>query len=271
MVTAVAPRAQGVTTGVTGEVGQEAQGSAHIAEEVAGKVMNSFIEPQHGVPVTWQRKDSATGTQYQGSTQFTLPNIVGPGQSVNPVQVNARNSQHRDYEPTRRLNLLSHQVNKAAKLLMNVQHHFAIDEITGSSWTYGPAGFFKRTPGKKTPQGFQALAGCSKMRETFHTTKGKVFTVGVVMCHALLWDLSGNAAMPKLDESLTDTANTVLRLVYMILPDGAENYDLFMDNRFAQPRLMVMLLAAFTLFTTCTILGSKFSKINATWSQSTSR
>ena len=85
-----APRAQGVTTGVAGEVGQQAQGSAHIAEEVAGKVMNSFIEPQHGVPVTWQRKDSATGTQYQGSTQFTLPNIVGPGQSVNPVQVNAQ-------------------------------------------------------------------------------------------------------------------------------------------------------------------------------------
>ena len=71
-----------------------------------------------------------------------------------------------------------------------------------------------RTSSKKTPQGFQALASCSKDKKKFVTRAGTPYVVGVVMCHALLWDLSGNAALPKLDENLCDVANTVMRLVY---------------------------------------------------------
>lgn len=85
-----AQRARSMTTGVAGEFGQQAQAGADLAKEVAGKVMSSFIQPQYGVPISWQQQNSAAGTQYQGSTQFTLPNIVGPGHSVNPVQVNAQ-------------------------------------------------------------------------------------------------------------------------------------------------------------------------------------
>jgi len=85
-----AQRARSMTTGVAGEFAGQAQNGADLAKEVAGKVMSSFIQPQYGVPISWQQQDTATGTQYQGSTQFTLPNIVGPGHSVNPVQVNAQ-------------------------------------------------------------------------------------------------------------------------------------------------------------------------------------
>jgi hypothetical protein len=85
-----AQHARSMTTGVAGEFGQEAQAGANLAKKLAGKVMSSFIQPKYGVPISWQQKDTATGTQYQGSTQFTLPNIVGPGHSVNPVQVNAQ-------------------------------------------------------------------------------------------------------------------------------------------------------------------------------------
>ena len=85
-----AQRARSMTTGVAGEFGQQAQNGADLARAVAGKVMSSFIQPQYGVPISWQQQNTAAGTQYQGSTQFTLPNIVGPGHSVNPVQVNAQ-------------------------------------------------------------------------------------------------------------------------------------------------------------------------------------
>ena len=85
-----AQRAQSITTGVADEFAGHAQAGANIAKEIAGKVMNSFIQPQYAVPISWQQKNTATGSQYQGSTQFTLPNIIGPGHSVNPVQVNAQ-------------------------------------------------------------------------------------------------------------------------------------------------------------------------------------
>ena len=83
-------RARSMTTGVAGEFGQQAQDGANLAKEVAGKVMSSFIKPTYGVPISWQQQNTGTGTTYKGSTQFTLPNIVGPGHSVNPVQVNAQ-------------------------------------------------------------------------------------------------------------------------------------------------------------------------------------
>jgi hypothetical protein len=85
-----AQRAQSITTGVSDEFAGHAQAGANIAKEIAGKVMNSFIQPQYAVPISWQQENTATGSQYQGSTQFTLPNIIGPGHSVNPVQVNAQ-------------------------------------------------------------------------------------------------------------------------------------------------------------------------------------
>lgn len=161
------------------------------------------------------------------------------------------------YMPTLRLDLVRNELNSRAKLLMNVAPQFAIDEITGSSWVYGPAGFFKRTPGKKTPQGFQGLALCSKLKPTFKSLGGASSTVGVVMCHAFVWDLT-KGALPKLDPAMSDTANSVLRLTYMALPDNAKNYDLYMDNRFATPRLMVMLLAAFGVFSSCTFRSNYF-------------
>jgi len=89
-VEAASQRARSMTTGVAGEFGQQAQDGANLAKEVAGKVMSSFIQPQYGVPISWQQEDTGAGTTYKGSTQFSLPNIVGPGHSVNPVQVNAQ-------------------------------------------------------------------------------------------------------------------------------------------------------------------------------------
>jgi hypothetical protein len=64
--------------------------------------------------------------------------------------------------------------------------------------------------------------------------------------------------LKKLDVEMNDTANTVLSLVFMTVcdPDGTfrrKNVDLFMDNRFAQPRLLVVLLAALHVYCTCTI------------------
>ena len=63
---------------------------AGIAKDVAGKVIGSFLRPEAGLPLTWSQSSNGQGTQYQGTTEFTLPNVVGPGKSVNPVQVNAR-------------------------------------------------------------------------------------------------------------------------------------------------------------------------------------
>eukprot|EP00961_Rhodomonas_salina_P248370 3356999-Rhodomonas_salina.2 len=61
-----------------------------IAKDVAGKVIGSFVHPEAGLPLTWSQHSNSQGTQYQGTTEFTLPDVVGPGKSVNPVQVNAR-------------------------------------------------------------------------------------------------------------------------------------------------------------------------------------
>mmetsp|Transcript_18887 Transcript_18887/g.38456 ORF Transcript_18887/g.38456 Transcript_18887/m.38456 type:complete len:650 (-) Transcript_18887:279-2228(-) len=61
-----------------------------IARDVAGNLIGSFIRPEAGMPITWSQTDNSQGSQFQGTTQFTLPNVVGPGHSVNPVQVNAR-------------------------------------------------------------------------------------------------------------------------------------------------------------------------------------
>ena len=61
-----------------------------IAQKVAGSFINSFIQPQASMPVVWKQSQGPQDRSWEGSTQFTLPNIVGPGNSVNPVQVNAK-------------------------------------------------------------------------------------------------------------------------------------------------------------------------------------
>ena len=85
--------------------------------------------------------------------------------------------------------------------------------------------------------------------------------MGGVLCHAFLWDLTkGN--LPLLDPLMNITCNVVLRLMYITLVRGGvvsrRNINLFMDNRFAQPRLMVILLAALCVFSTCTIRMNYF-------------
>ena len=46
--------------------------------------------------------------------------------------------------------------------VVNCAMRVAVDEITMLSFVYGPAALMKRTPGKKTSQGFQSIAMCSK-------------------------------------------------------------------------------------------------------------
>jgi len=77
-------------TGSSGQGGRTASIAANLAQEVAGKVMGNFITPQNGIPLSWQQYKKGDETGYQGSTEFTLPNLIGPGKSVNPVQVNAQ-------------------------------------------------------------------------------------------------------------------------------------------------------------------------------------
>ena len=56
----------------------------------AGSLIKSFIAPTNVIPVQWRKTNDQDGPGYEGSTAFQLPNIVGPGQSVNPVQINAK-------------------------------------------------------------------------------------------------------------------------------------------------------------------------------------
>ena len=172
------------------------------------------------------------------------------------AEQHARDKTHKDYMPTQRMDLVLDVLNNGAANLLMVCDNFAIDEMTGKSYVFGPAGFMKRTPGKKTSQGFQSLAACSKMNVKFLTLSGSDASVGVVMCHAFLWDLT-KGHLKLLDPMMNVTCNVVLRLVYMTVCRKNEivrkNLDLFMDNRFAQPRLMVLLLAAFHVYCTCTI------------------
>ena len=168
----------------------------------------------------------------------------------------ARDHRHRDYMPTQRMDPLLDALNGSAARLFVVCDRFAIDEITGGSSVFGPRGFMKRTPGKKVSQGFQALAACSKIPVKFKTRTGQDDSRGVVMCHAFLWDLTqGNLKL--LDPHMNITCNVVLRLVHMTVCRDNEpirkNLDLFMDNRFAQARLLVLLLASMHVYCTCTI------------------
>lgn len=77
-------------TGGSGNGGRAASIAANLAREAAGKVMGNFLTPQNGLPLSWQRYEKGDETGYRGSTEFTLPNLIGPGKSVNPVQVNAQ-------------------------------------------------------------------------------------------------------------------------------------------------------------------------------------
>eukprot|EP00960_Hanusia_phi_P066153 766328-Hanusia_phi.AAC.9 len=61
-----------------------------IAQKVAGSFIDSFIQPQASMPIVWRQSETPKERSWEGSTQFTLPNVVGPGHSVNPVQVNAK-------------------------------------------------------------------------------------------------------------------------------------------------------------------------------------
>ena len=177
------------------------------------------------------------------------------------AEINARDSKHADYMPTQRLDLLLNCLNDGAARLLVVGSMIAIDEITGKSYVYGPSGLMKRTPGKKSSQGFQALAACSKMKVAFKKPTGTPYTVGVVLLHAFLWDLT-KGYLSLLDPVMNVTCNVVLRLMHMSLVRGAvlsrRNVNLFMDNRFAQPRLLVILLASLCVFCTCTIRMNYF-------------
>jgi hypothetical protein len=67
-----------------------ADGFVKDVKSFAGHLIKSFIAPSNVIPVQWRQTNDQDGPGYEGSTAFQLPNIVGPGKSVNPVQINAK-------------------------------------------------------------------------------------------------------------------------------------------------------------------------------------
>ena len=64
-----------------------ANGFVGDVKSFAGNLIKSFIAPSNVIPLQWRKTNDEDGPGYEGSTAFQLPNIVGPGRSVNPVQI----------------------------------------------------------------------------------------------------------------------------------------------------------------------------------------
>ena len=60
---------------------------SNLVKSLAGSLIKSFIAPSKFLPVQWRATDDKDGPGYEGTTAFQVP---GAGQSVNPVQINAK-------------------------------------------------------------------------------------------------------------------------------------------------------------------------------------
>jgi hypothetical protein len=122
--------------------------------------------------------------------------------------------------------------------VVNCAMRVAVDEITMLSFVYGPAALMKRTPGKKTSQGFQLIAMCSKY---------VIMGIGLSFLHQFRWDLS-QSGEPLIDPVMSPTMHRVLELYIDVIPPGAMYYSLYQDNRFNQARLTLNLWYLLRLF-----------------------